>query len=713
MTNNLLLDSSGYALKLIEKILNTNIEIQGLENIPQDYPKIFVANHFTRIEAMIVPFWLYRKTNRKVGVIADDSVLVEYFGAFLKNIGALSKTHPQRDEIIVSDILKGTKDWLIFPEGRMVKGKRIVKEDDHYSVKIDGITKKVYTGSAYFGLNSQLLREDYIHGKIKNTDRFCKKFFLESIDDITTKETMIVPINISYSPIRNGENVLLDLTKKIFENMDEKLLEELEIEGNIILHSKIIIQILEPISLKDISKDIHIKEDCIQCDNKQIHHNHKDFINKYRRDLTNEFMKKIYENSTIRFDHIFILVLYFYCDRTIKMEHLKRIIYLIANDIKRKDLFYDNDIKTDIIKLVSYERFEPFEDVLQVALKDDIVTIDENNNITIIKDNMLQGYTHHTVRLKNILKVVLNEVLIIEYIVNLVQSYTSLSERRVNDKLLKFLISEDKKEYKKDYKKYRGSADAKEEEMGKSYFIKAKSDDTAVIAIHGFCASPLELNELVRLLQQNNINSFSPRLKGHGTSPEDLKDITWQEWYYSVSRAITIASLKYKNIYILGFSIGGLLALLSSLKINPQIKGVICINAALVLKDARIRTLAPAVNLWNDLVSSINIDDLQKEYIHNNSESPEINYNKHYVKSILQLNSIIQATKKILADIDKPILLIQGQNDPVVDSSAANEIYNNIKSEDKKLFSIDASNHIIVKGKHTKSVYNEILDFIK
>lgn len=713
MKANLLLDSSGYALKLIQKILNTNIEIQGLENIPKDHPKIFVANHFTRMEAMVVPYWLYTKTNTKVRVIADDSVFVEYFGAFLKNLGALSKKHPQRDEIIMSDILQGSQDWLIFPEGQMVKGKRIVKEKEHYSVKIDGMSKKVYTGSAYFGLNSQLLREDYMHGKIKNKKRFCKKFFLNNLDDITTKETMIVPINISYSPIRNGDNALLDLAKNIFDNVDEKLLEELEIEGNIILHSKIIIQILEPISLKDITKNIHIKKDCNPCDKKEIHHNHRDFINEYRQDLTNEFMKKIYENATIRFDHIFILILYFYCDKTIKMEHLKRIIYLIANDIKRKDVFYDNDIKTDIIKLVSYEKFEPFEDVLKVAMKDNIITLDKNDNITISKNNILQGYTHHTIRLKNILKVVLNEVLIIDHIVNLVQSYTSLSEKRVNDKLLKYLISEDKKEYKKDYREYKDCIDVKDENMGKSYFVKAKSDNTAVIAIHGFCSSPLELNELVKLLQLNNINSFSPRLKGHGTSPENLKDITWQEWYYSVSRAISIASIKYKKLYILGFSIGGLLALMSSLKINPQIKGVICINAALILKDTRVKTLAPAVNLWNELVTSIHIDTLQKEYIHNDSESPEINYNKHYVKSILQLNDLIDTSKKLLPNVNKPILIIQGENDPVVDSKAANEIYNTVKSKDKKLFSIDASNHIIVKGEHTKSIYNEILNFIK
>ena len=58
MKKNLLIDSSGYVLKLLQKILDTNIEIQGLENIPKDNPRIFVANHFTRMEALVVPYWV-------------------------------------------------------------------------------------------------------------------------------------------------------------------------------------------------------------------------------------------------------------------------------------------------------------------------------------------------------------------------------------------------------------------------------------------------------------------------------------------------------------------------------------------------------------------------------------------------------------------------------------------------------------------------------
>lgn len=68
----------------------------------------------------------------------------------------------------------------------------------------------------------------------------------------------------------------------------------------------------------------------------------------------------------------------------------------------------------------------------------------------------------------------------------------------------------------------------------------------------------------------------------------------------------------YEKIYIVGFSTGGLLALLSAKKNLPTLKGIICINAALQLNDVRIKTFIPAINFWNDLVESFNSETYQK-----------------------------------------------------------------------------------------------------
>lgn len=67
--------------------------------------------------------------------------------------------------------------------------------------------------------------------------------------------------------------------------------------------------------------------------------------------------------------------------------------------------------------------------------------------------------------------------------------------------------------------------------------------------------------------------------------------------------------------------------------------------------------------------------------------------------------------KKNLHKIKKPILIIQGKDDPVVNPSSAHEIYEKIESRFKKLKMINSSKHVIV-NENTDGLYDYILSFI-
>ncbi len=699
MKKDLLINSSGFVLNLLEKILDANIEIKGIENIPKDNPRIFVANHFTRTEAMLVPYALYDITGKKVGVIADDSLFKTYFGDFLSQIGAMKKSNPCRNSIIVGDLVTGCKDWMIFPEGRMVKAKDISREDNHYCVKIDGACQRVHTGSAFFALTSQLLREDYFNEKIKNLKKFQRKYFIKECREIQEKETMIVPINISYSNLRTGKNFLIDMAEKFLQDIGKHFKEELEIEGNIVLNSKITIQILRPISTRRVIQDLYDKEE-----------NHTKIINANRYQLTHHFMTKIYESLTVNFDHIFVLTLFLYPKKRVSKEHFKRIVYLVANAIKTNCLLYDEDLEKRIIQLVSYEKFEPFEDVLALAIKDHIVE-ETNDEYIIHKKTLLNSYTHHTIRLKNILRVILNEILIIDKVNDIVKELVSKSPEVINTKLLELLKIEEIYEYENDYLKFT-TQKVKPRNIGMPFSFEKKESDVCVITLHGFSSAPKEVLQMSKFIHEQGFNVYAPRLKGHGTNPKDLKETTWQDWYLSLSRAVTIATLKYKKVYIIGFSTGGLLALLSTKKCYIEFAGIVCINAALHLNDIRMKTVLPAVSMWNDVVSAFNAHELVKEYVDNNAENPDINYDRHYVQSIEQLNALMKKTQKNLPKILSPILIIQAKNDPVVNPSSAYEIYDSIKSKRKNIIMLDLDNHVIVKGENTQQLYKEIHKFL-
>ena len=699
--SDLLLNTNGYVLSLLEKILDANIEIKGIENIPADNPKMFIANHFTRTEAMLVPYTLYNLTGKKVGVIADDSLFKSYFGDFLQNLGAMKKSQENRNEHIIGDLITSCKNWMIFPEGMMVKAKDITKIDNNFCVKIDDACQRVYTGAAVFALSSEYFREKYFEHKIEDYDSFSSKYFINECSDINKNETMIVPINISYTKIRNGKNFLVDMASKLIDDMGDNFKEELEIESNLILNSKIIIRILKPISTKNIISELYAKN-----------LPQEEILKKLRYELTHNFMNYIYESLTISFDHIFTLILYLNPTNSINIEYFKRLIYLVIYEIKKEELFYDEDINIDLIYLISYEKYKLFESILELAINDDILTIEENNFL-INKEKLTASYSHHTIRLKNILKVILNEILINEKVVNIVKNLLTKNEDQNIKELIFILKEEERKEYEESFLLYKDDENIKPKDIGKTKYYESKDSNNCVIAIHGFSSAPKEVEKLALFLNKNNLNVITPRLAGHGIVPEDLKDKKWEDWYKSVSTSITIASLQYKRIYIVGFSTGGLLALLSTKKQYKEFVGLVCINAALHLNDIRIKTLLPAISFWNDIVSVFHEDKYAKEYIDNNPENPEINYHKHYVDSIEELSLLMKKTRKILHKIKKPILIIQGKDDPIVNPSSAHEIYENIESRYKMLKIIEASNHVIVTGENTDELFTYILNFIQ
>lgn len=695
----LLINTNGYILNLLEKILDANVQIKGIENLPVNNPRIFVANHFTRTEAMLVPYTMYNLTGKKVGVIADDSLFKTYFGNFLSNLGAMKKSDPLRDNHILGDLLTANKDWMIFPEGVMVKSKDIEKFDDNFCVKIDGVCQRVYTGASFFALLSEFLREDYFNNRIKNLKKFKRKYLLDDFNNINKNETMIVPINISYSKLRTGRNFLIDMVEKLIGSIGENFKEELEIESNIVLNSKIIIQILKPISTKELTK------------NYLGDVNHARTISAIRYNATHNFMNTIYKSLTINFDHIFLLILYLHPKKRINIRHFKRIIYLTINKLKHRNFFLDDDIDKDLIYLISYEEYPQFEEILQIAIKNGILLV-ENEELLINRQKFLNNHTHHTIRIKNILKVILNEILVNEDVVEIVKNYTSSSKDKINKKIVKFLNKQQNNSFKTSHHKFAGFADSKPYEIGKNRYLDNPESDTCIITIHGFSSAPKEVEQLSLYLYEKGFSVYSPRLDGHGTSPKDLKDKEWEDWYKSVCEAISIASIKYRKIFLVGFSTGGLLALLSANKKYFLFNGIVCINAALNLKDIRVKTLLPAISVWNDLVKNFSENKFTKDYIKNNAENPDINYDKFYVETIEELSLLMKATRKKLKHIKEPCLIIQAKDDPVVNASSAYEIHEKIQSKHKEIEIIDAENHVIVKGEHTEELYEKILKFI-
>jgi len=79
--------------------------------------------------------------------------------------------------------------------------------------------------------------------------------------------------------------------------------------------------------------------------------------------------------------------------------------------------------------------------------------------------------------------------------------------------------------------------------------------NVAFLLIHGFCAAPDEVASLGQFLAEKGISSYTVRIAGHETSPEDLSKKSRQDWFKSVSDGLDVVKLwNPKHLFVAGFS---------------------------------------------------------------------------------------------------------------------------------------------------------------
>ena len=708
------------AMNLLEKLLGTRFTISGIEKIPNQ-PVMFVANHFTRSETFFVPYLINKATGRHIRCLADSKIFSGIFGKFLRSVGTVSTKDPNRDNIIIEDLVSGAFDWMIYPEGSMIKSKEI-KYNGLYINNTPYRVGPVRTGASVLALKSELFRteivEAYQNKDQQTLDNYKINNGLTYHDSYKDLQTKIVPVNITYYPIRPGDNKIKALAAVLIKNLPKQIVEELEIEGNILLDADINISFGEPINLAEYIKSTRTIINKIPIIKGETKNN---FILKYFRSrLTSDFMEKIYSDVQINFDHIFVSALVHSPHSKITIDHLKRIIYYSAILIAKTKKYRLNSsiFEENIFKIFSDEDCFEFDGVFNLAIKQNLIKKISDNEIEIFKNLLNKEYDFHQIRIENTLQVILREFALLENANSVVKRVCSMNESDLQEIVFKNIYEADLKIFEKNYSENFDQNFSKDKSIGSPIFLNndvkspKKIQNLGVILVHGYKSAPKEVEELAKFLNGYGIKTYSVRLKGHGTAPIDIKNYSWFDWYESVQRGYCALSNICSQVAIVGFSTGGLLSLLSASqkKSFNKLAGVVSINSALKLRDIKSKMI-PGINLWNELLEKFNLEKGRMEFIEDVPENPHINYSRNYIKGVYELEKLMILCDDNLHKILCPTLVIQSKNDPVVNPISGKIIFDKIHSTAKKLIEVDFENHVIITAKNKEMVFQEIINF--
>jgi esterase/lipase/1-acyl-sn-glycerol-3-phosphate acyltransferase len=709
---------STMAIKALMKATNADIRIHGKENII-DQPILYVINHFTRMETFFLPYIINQITGKEILSLASGEFFGGGFGSYLEKVGAVSTEAPDRDRVMTSALLKKDMSCLIFPEGQMIKDKKII-EKGKYMVYNSGIRRPPHTGAAILSLRTEFYRQKLNYFKtinFKDGIKAYSEFFgidsQESLKDIVKAQTYILPVNLTYYPVRARKNLINKIASRLINNVPERLEEELEIEGSMLIDGVDIdinfgkaIPVKQFIQKQKIEKMIRNNSQYLMSE--EIKNNLK--FKKESTSLMYKYMDSIYNMTTVNHDHILSYILTKYKKNKISKRDLRNRAFLAISMMKNQLEYNHSFLNRKQNSLLIDEDNDKIQNFLKALEEEKLISVDKKY-IYKKKEKFSRIYEFHTIRKDNLVEVLKNEIEPLGHLSKSLNNLMRMPEFLIRKKIRNKFLKWDMELFESDYKKFYNKKESKPKNIGRPFFFKRPLSKKGILLIHGYLAAPEEVKELARFLNKSGYNVYGVRLRGHGTSPDDLATRTSEDWLKSVRRGYVILTNSVKDMAIAGFSTGAGLALLHA-RTQDDYNCVISICAPLKLANIA-SNLASTVVRWNKLLKRININKGKMEFVNNDPKNPHINYFKNPVNGLWELEKLMKIVESNLKYLQIPALVIQGNNDPVVNPESGREIFNLIGSENKEFITINSNNHIIIMGEDTKRVFPQIRKFLK
>lgn len=220
----------------------------------------------------------------------------------------------------------------------------------------------------------------------------------------------------------------------------------------------------------------------------------------------------------------------------------------------------------------------------------------------------------------------------------------------------------------------------------------------AVLLIHGFAGGTYDEEYLSNYLETNSkFDVFTFTLPGHDVVFN--AKVTASEWIDASCKQIEqLISFGYKDIYLIGHSMGGVIASYMASKYG-EIKKLVLLAPSfeyLIFKDGNLdilESLKHTPELFKDYKSDVLISRIIKF---------PISVIKEFIDMVKEYNNCYM-------DIKVPTLIIHGDKDNIVSIKSSKNIYNKMSYSYKKLIVLKGINHDICRSKK-KDIVNDAVE---
>ncbi len=627
----------------------------------------------------------------------------------------------------------------------MVKDRRVIDEFGEYSIysRKSRERRKQHTGAAVLALAVEAIKagvkDAHKRGNVRRIEAWAKAAGLEDAESLirtAKRSTRIVPASITFYPIRVNDNLLRKGAELLNRGLSRRLSEELLIEGNILLKNT-------DMDIR-LGKTIHVDRSWSMIQRALVSRVVRSLgtldevfalqqnagwwaarllargMRKNALRIRDDYMRRMYAGVTVNLSHLASSLLLKLSDdgvEDISKEKFRMLLYLCVKRAQREpSLHLHRSLRNpEIYGGLPDGRCSGLDQFAEMATSMGLI-IDRDDDYHFLPKLGME-HTFDSIRLENLVEVYANEMaplkagrrVISESLREVGQIEKSLlAELRFDD--VRIAYAWDTEAFSKP--RYQDINDKETaSESGEPFLLMPENaPGIGVVLVHGFLASPAELRELGQTLYERGHPILGVRLKGHGTSPWDLRERSWEDWLDSVQVGCGIMAGIAERYCLIGFSTGGGLALLSAAAQSSGLEGVVAVSVPMIFRNKNMRYV-PLMHGANRLIRSISPADGVMPFRTNQSEHPHINYYHIPIRGLYELGRLVDELRSRVPEVRCPVLLMQGDADPVVDPGSVSVLRDLLDAADVEVKEIASTRHGIVYG-NIDGTQEAIVDFV-
>lgn len=232
---------------------------------------------------------------------------------------------------------------------------------------------------------------------------------------------------------------------------------------------------------------------------------------------------------------------------------------------------------------------------------------------------------------------------------------------------------------------------------------------TGVLLCHGFTGSPQSMRPWAEHMAKAGLTVALPRLPGHGTTWQEMNDTTSEDWYAEVEAALLRLRRDCDEVFVMGLSMGGALALRLAQRHPDKVRGLVVVNPSLAVEDRRLLITERLVPLFNRIMPSTPglASDIAKAGV------LESGYDRVPTAAASSLPRLWRAVQADMPALRAPILAYRSTQDHVIGPRSLRILAQRAVNARLTVHLLDHSYHVATLDHDADTVFEGSLAFVR